>query len=409
MPLLKSINWSNGSRCCNPQAKVWHRKLTSTPPNKYSSHPAQSKLKQLQQALSRANRIRMRLLESSFVHTSQFPDVLRIKPSATAATSSSPDLSFLRPPPMPFIPPPESQSLIARLRYRWRAWTRELRFYDRALDQYGKNLQEYESIARRLGDPLDSRTVGLLAIYSGWTPSDKRQRSKVQVPELSRRDFHVLVRTRAERTILPKIPFVLFVAARIPLLSRLVPPICRRPVDRTKRLHALCKRCAYGLKLRVDLYERDVIERHMPQRQNKYYTQRFLELWHYISYDGLAHRIVPWIPPAKLWVAREAASFAYYQEIVADTVLIVREGGFKKLSSEDLLDYCAKSVPPGFFHYLSRCFRTGANPASEAIKREMVPQLDIYAAELLNIDWTRYRPTSAGFLELYLRPFCGKV
>lgn len=81
---------------------------------------------------------------------------------------------------------------------------------------------------------------------------------------------------------------------------------------------------------------------------------------------------------------------AHHMHVLLDTVLIMREGGFRKLSSQDIYDYCLKTGNSLFMtKWLSRAKFTKSLPISEAMAKEMAPLLDAYAERLLKRDWTR--------------------
>lgn len=80
-----------------------------------------------------------------------------------------------------------------------------------------------------------------------------------------------------------------------------------------------------------------------------------------------------------------------HAEILADTVLILREGGFNKLSTEDVVDYCIRSGSLTFLSF-ARDAKRGENPTTAAMRRTMVPVLERHAKKLVDCDWTRLHP-----------------
>ncbi|KAL6245826.1 hypothetical protein RBB50_006979 [Rhinocladiella similis] len=78
-----------------------------------------------------------------------------------------------------------------------------------------------------------------------------------------------------------------------------------------------------------------------------------------------------------------------HYEILADTILILREGGFKKLSAEDIADYCLRSGSLNFLEYIREAVEMDANPVTESMRKFMVPILEEHARALLDCDWQR--------------------
>jgi hypothetical protein len=79
-------------------------------------------------------------------------------------------------------------------------------------------------------------------------------------------------------------------------------------------------------------------------------------------------------------------------EILADTVLILREGGFNKLSTEDVVDYCIRSGSLSFLKF-ARNVKRGESPTTAAMRRTMVPILEQHAKKMVDCDWPRLRPS----------------
>ena len=215
----------------------------------------------------------------------------------------------------------------------------------------------------------------------------------------------------------------IFVAARLPLRHRLIPQICQRPIDKTRRLRALCGRYDYfRQKLHVNLAHLSInstLTQEQTQARSRGSGASQWMSWQYVAQDRLVCKIIPWFPLlAPKWISDQFHSFSlvYYRCLLADTLLIMRQGDFSNLSADDIYEYCVQHGSPTFIEFARPYLEAGTNPADEVMKRAMIPVLEKRARKLLSIDWTRVHPISTVMLEPASRLFdmtsgdapCGK-
>lgn len=187
----------------------------------------------------------------------------------------------------------------------------------------------------------------------------------------------------------------------------MLPSTCRRPADQKSDLRALCKRFDYFIKTKKDRFEvaADNYEARWNAPQNSQVFRRLLN-WSYVLTGNPIYRWsreVPWktFITNMTWGSRRMST--RYNQILCDTILIMREGGFANLSAEDIYEYCLFCASPNFLRIAKQALANGVNPANEAMRKTMVPILDRNAKELLDVDWTRLAPRNAWPLEMVNR------
>ncbi|KIY03038.1 uncharacterized protein Z520_01504 [Fonsecaea multimorphosa CBS 102226] len=333
-----------------------------------------------------------------FTDTPIYPDVLRIKP-LTSNGAPPQDLSSLRPPPLPFIPPPQSNrngriTLLQRLRYWWRRAAVMRKFYKQRIAQTRQNRKECALLSKRL-PRMFVEHPDRAAIYGGstFTVNDK----SFPIPRISRREFQLLVQYGYDNW-------------GFALAVRALPTSEKPEEDRNRQLKALCNRYDWFARNRNDKLD-NVTDNsnlsHTAQAEEVFtLLQRRLLRWHYVVVDDALCKLIPWVPFA--WTVYAARFFDrwcadYYRIITADTVLIMRQGGFNTLSADDIYDYCVKCASPTFISYAKQALQDGVNPANEAMRKAMIPVLDARAKRMLSIDWTRLKPHALGRIEPFSR------
>lgn len=117
-----------------------------------------------------------------------------------------------------------------------------------------------------------------------------------------------------------------------------------------------------------------------------------LDLWRVTAY--LSARAAKWIPDSWTGSVYNDIMFSGGHgerqfEILADTILILREGGFSKLSAEDIADYCLRSGSFIFFGFVREAVTQKNNPVTEAMRRVVVPRLEQHARRMVECDWQR--------------------
>ncbi len=370
------------------------------------------------------------------------PDVGHVKSPPSA---SVPDLSFLRPPPQPFVLSPQPDlngrvSLLRRIRHWWATIRAEYTFYEQALAQHKQNQAEFK-MAREALPKVYWRYHEYLALYAGST----FLKSFASLPQLARPDYQLLIRHRGQRPILdvppgwgqrlpPLGPFLLrstawtmagltylmrpiflrtwcvLVAARLPLGYRMIPKICWRPIDKTRELKALCKRYDYfRLKSNTNMEHMSVnsaLTEEQKRVQSNNSAQHAHLRWQYVAQDAFICKIIPRLPySTPEWISTQLDYFCmdFYRCLVADTFLIMREGGFKRLSADDIYEYCVQTASPTFLRLAKQHLDAGTNPVNEMMKRTMVPVLEERARRILSVDFTRVSPSNVHLLEPWSR------
>jgi hypothetical protein len=105
----------------------------------------------------------------------------------------------------------------------------------------------------------------------------------------------------------------------------------------------------------------------------------------------------PYLPPkGRILLVRlfghRSASKNYHEEILEDTALIMREGGFGKLDARDLADYCMRFGDIDFVRKWAReAVEKNELPASFIMVKDLAPTRDAYAKHLLVPDKTAVR------------------
>ncbi|KIW89289.1 uncharacterized protein Z519_10142 [Cladophialophora bantiana CBS 173.52] len=348
------------------------------------------------------------LYPAFFTETPIYPNVLRIKSLTSSGSAGPHDLSSLRPPPLPFVPPPQAKkngriTLLQRLRYRWRRAAALNKFYKQGIAQIWGNEKECTLLRKRLA--AAGVSPALAAIYGGSNLTVQGQ--SISIPQISRREFQLLLRHGSDFARLPGFALVFWLfRSWTPIIAARVPSTCERPSDRSRQLKALCNRYEFFAHSRNDKLENVTDNSHLTitEQGKELHTlsRRRVLRWHYVVVDEPLCKLIPWIPYA--WTESAARFFDrrcrdHYRSVLADTVLIMREGGFNTLSADDIYEYCVRCASPTFINYAKQALQNGANPASEAMRKAMVPVLEARAKRMLAIDWTRLHPGLLGLIE----------
>ena len=272
----------------------------------------------------------------AFTETSLFPDALQSKSPTSTGRATPTDLSFLRPPPMPFVALPEPDkhgriTMVQRFRHWLKTVATERVFYERTVAQLYENDKEYDVLRKALPAGIESGGLEIAAIYGGTTL--RTEGDPITFFQITRREYHLLVRHRRDRKLL----WILFgqgywrqfVISRLPIISRLVPSICKRPSDRTRQLQSLCKRYdfwrrfrkTYGFDAFIDNSTLSPFEK---RKQARLHNRTYRMLWQYVVQDSLFCKLIRWKwPREKLATKFSDISVEHYRGIVADTLLIV--------------------------------------------------------------------------------------
>jgi hypothetical protein len=309
------------------------------------------------------------------------------------------DLSFLRPPPYHHV-----EQIVHDDRVSWSEWWKHWRasfngdvnFYASGLARLRQNhaacLTLEQGHAWRNGDDID------LAVFYEGEPVD-RNRKPLNYPYIDRRIFQLFVRTSRDWHYGTKSPVLLALAARIPFLRRFVtvPLICESPSDRRRRLDEVLRK--YNAYRRADFK----------------LVAKFLDIRSNLRTDaGVAEQHDIYRKRQRLWVqfafyahtnslGRHSDGEMYHQgKILADQILIMRQGGFNKLTPEDIYDFCISCGSPVFLEHVHTDWGVDF-PINEAMKKALVPVLEAHAKKLLDMDFPRMKTVFLYFAESSMR------
>jgi hypothetical protein len=195
----------------------------------------------------------------------------------------------------------------------------------------------------------------------------------------------------------------------IPLIgTSVLPKICRREKEQEKDLKSFVKRHEYfrnqliSETTRLNDNHQELGEKHDESNDSpatdfiSSKVQHDLYLWWLFVVQGSRLSfLIPYIPRSLthlMWTTIYAKAQAFrHADILTDIILIVREGGFSKLSPQDIREFCIRVGDTNFSSYAQQCLREGVSPATEQMKSKLAPILDEYAGRMLRQDWTRIR------------------
>ncbi len=141
------------------------------------------------------------------------------------------------------------------------------------------------------------------------------------------------------------------------------------------------------------------------------FISRRLVLWSDIlrcsPFSKLATRLpLRWSGTLYSLLGLDKACAQRHLENLADTVLIMREGGFGKLSAEDIREYSMRCGSMVFAGVAREALAKNVPPISEATRRKVVGALEHHTKLLLSdFDWTTLAPEHAWRREETARMF----
>ncbi|EXJ89935.1 hypothetical protein A1O3_03002 [Capronia epimyces CBS 606.96] len=320
------------------------------------------------------------------------------------------DLSCLRPPILEYVEQPKPGEggkipIGQRLKYWQRLATTHAKFYKDGVVRVWQNNKERRKILQRLGPTWGK--PGKLHICAML--GREREPKDGRPPKITRKEYQLCLRTRSD--IHRLVPFAIVLAVFgewTPLVMPLafIPEVCHRPSDRMKTAERWCKRRDYfHSKANKDIFlAADKNAGVDKEKSLKATLNRYL-LWGYVADATFWIKLTPYIPRSwNAYLALNGLAFIpRHHEILADTVLIMREGGFGRLSAEDISEYCMKCASARFYLEARVALQNGVHPANEAMRKRMAPILEQHAKQMLDIDWTRLAPRFWWMQELTVR------
>lgn len=280
-------------------------------------------------------------------------DGLKFRPLIINPVKPTPnqDLKSTRPAELEATLPPEQDqdgnvAIAARAGYFYRLGKSYLTFYKTGLKSIWNNRKEYNKIKARLG----SYTPEDAALYGGQQVSNER--APERIPTITRREYQLCLRTKHD--IGKLIPFGMVFAicgeftplVILALGSSVVPYTCRIPKQVQHDRRWFVKRLQENAEDRLERLQNAEGENFMnPQHGTA------LAFLHGVSPIAEPPPIIGklfyhfWVRPRLIRRGRE---------ILADTILIRREGGFDKLEPIEVWEYANKFFCP---HVIWACKR----------------------------------------------------
>jgi hypothetical protein len=263
----------------------------------------------------------------------------------------------------------------ARAKYLYALGRAYLTFYKTGLKNIWNNRKEYNEIKARLGrfTPEDA------ALYGGQTVSESDPQ---RIPTITRREYQLYLRTKHDLGKLLPFSLVFLICGEFtPLVvlalgSRVVPYTCRIPrqqeKDRKWFLNRISEETFTKLKILQDT------------------AKPWERSWEAAFLHGIAPTLGPPIILGRLlyllWINPRVRRRG--REILADMVLIRREGGFAALEPIEISAYANKFFFPAFlFVNKGELRHHGKVIWSDDAAKALAPMLEKHAALVLVKDW----------------------
>lgn len=272
----------------------------------------------------------------------------------------TPTLDSLRPPNFEYVQRPTG-GLLANLGYLLRWVNAYRRFWIACESKAQSNKAERGQVWKRLS--LESRRHTAIVAMCAGVPG---------VPDITRREFQLCVRTHHHWWRRPLVMQLRDLRSILKSYDTYKAEFWTNAHDARRSLSPL-----------RNLYRSDVMRSCVTPR-----GRRLLLPFSLVKYIKVFSFSNSWTMAALQVVSTHGQRQRHY-EILADTILILREGGFKKLSAEDIADYCLRSGSLNFLEYIREAVEMDANPVTESMRKFMVPILEEHARALLDCDWQR--------------------
>jgi hypothetical protein len=290
------------------------------------------------------------------------------------------DLSSTRPakletPEGPVLSDDGKITVSARAKYLYALGRAYLTFYKTGLKNIWNNRKEYNEIKARLG----RFTLEDAALYGGQTVSESDPQ---RIPTITRREYQLCLRTTHDLGKLLPFGLVFLICGEFtPLVvlalgSRVVPYTCRIPRQQEKDRKWFLNRISEETFLRLQI----------PQNTAKPWERS----WEAAFLHGLAPTLRPPIILGRLlyllWINPRVRRRG--REILADMVLIRREGGFAALEPIEISAYANKFFfPPFLFVNKGELRHHGKVIWSGDAAKALAPMLEKHATLVLVKDW----------------------
>merc|ERR1712000_3442 len=326
------------------------------------------------------------------------------------------DLSSTRPPPLE-TPPPLKRTdyddgeipLRDKAQRLFRVGKAYLTFYKTGFKSIWSNYKELRAIHARLGT---SKLENIIKYGSADAVTDQKnetRKSEADVkratsqagdrnghstPTVTRRDYQLALRTRHD--LYKLVPFSLIFAICgefTPLVilaigSAAVPYPCRIPAQEQQDFLRPVK-----IQPRVDEAAKRIPESNSNSNTEQVeWKQEFIDA-HRLHLNPLLTPI-PVIGPLWHRLYSGPRLRRHCDEVLCDTILIRREGGFDKLSPREVFQWSLKYGLRTLTEYMDDLKRQGKplDPDSPELKKILLPLVEAEADYILNVDWRRVKP-----------------
>lgn len=328
---------------------------------------------------------------SHYEDASKYP-AIRLKDFSPKEPISSRDLVSTRPAKLESPEPLKQEDFNGdipvsdRLKWFYRLGRSYLAFYKTGFKNIWYNYKELKKIR----GTLEGRTLEDVVKYGLLKEGDGNGE---QVPILSRRDYQVALRTRHDLGKLIPFSIVFAICGEFtPLFilaigSAAVPYTCRIPKqeqgDFLRPVKTWPKYANQVGKL---------VAEEAKGGPNRQWKSEFLEAYR------LHANPLPYPVPVlgQLWhtLYSRARLRKHCEEVLCDTILIQREGGFQKLTPRELFEWTFKYGLPTLTAHMDSLHRKGAaiNPDSPELKEILLASVEAEVQNILDVDWKRVKP-----------------
>lgn len=306
------------------------------------------------------------------------------------------DLASTRPADLETVPSAkENESgnipISARASYFFRLGKSYVTFYKTGVKNIWNNRKEYKKIKARLG----SHTLESVALYGGQAVNPSRDSSRAEgkkIPTITRREYQLSLRTKHDLGKL--IPFGIVFAicgeftplVILALGSRVVPYTCRIPKQ--------AQHDRKWFEKRIDAHNPELVIEAKQQAKDRVLEQGP----EYYNALAFLHGVSPFakLPPVignllfKLWI--EPRLNRRGLEILADTVLIRREGGFNELEPIEVYEYANRFFCPQLVMANRADLQTNGivdwpRSRDKGFDAFFIEALEKHATKILTADW----------------------
>jgi hypothetical protein len=307
-------------------------------------------------------------------------------------------LATLRPPKFTYITRESSESLV---NYLIRMGKSYYSFYKSGLKQLWANRREMQLVKQWIYPfSLDG-----VARFGGLPYTTKKQ-NEIPIPHIYRKDFQLVHRTRADLRKL--VPFGLMLAvcgeftpiALIVLGRKMVPRVCYLPAQQKEEMDDIVSRWRTWRRYMDRLTKptrlsapRHALDYTPANDQVEHPYKRDLLFGYLVAQTNIRDMPFPIFRGFYWHFIMQNRLREYWNRIFCDTILIMRDGGFERLSPLDIYEYACNYGLFSLFAIMDReISKKNYDFINENLKRELLPVLKAEARIMLNEDFTKLNP-----------------